>query len=66
MDVSRRADKHPDRFPEETACADSIPDCWHQLQEFAWTMETTGGIFLQEHLKQQDNGLRHTFELFNR
>ena len=66
MDIARRGDENPDRLHETTPRFDSIPYHRHHLQEFGWTLEASRRVFLKEHLKENDKGLRDTCELFNR
>ena len=36
------------------------------FKQFGWTLEASGRVFLKQHLKENDKGLRDTCELFNR
>ena len=66
LDIARRGDENPDRLHERTPRFDSIPYHRHHLQEFGWTLEASRRVFLKEHLKENDERLRDTSELFNR
>ncbi len=66
LDIARRGDENSDRLHETTPRFDGVPDHRHHLQEFGWTLEASRRVFLKEHLKENDEGLRDTCELFNR
>ena len=38
----------------------------HHLQKISWGLKTPPRVFLEEHLNEENDRLRHTFELFER
>ena len=66
LDIARRGDENSDRLHEKTPRFDGIPHHRHHLQELGWALEASRRVLLKEHLKENDERLRDTFELFNR
>ena len=52
-------------FMRRLPVVDSFPYHRHHLQEFGWALEASRRVFLKEHLKENDERLRNTSELFD-
>src|SRR6516162_5024421 len=64
LDVTGRGDENADCLHEATPRVDGIPYQWHHLQEFSRCLETAHRVLREEYLKQNDERLRNTVELF--
>src|SRR6516164_3929801 len=51
---------------DRTPHADRVHDRRHRLQKFGRVLKTPTWIFLEEHLKENDNRLRHVVQFSNR
>jgi hypothetical protein len=51
---------------DSTPCVDSACYRRHHLEKFGRILKPPPGVFLEEHLKQNDDRLRDTFKLFER
>jgi hypothetical protein len=43
-------------------CVDRAHNYWHRLQELGRILKTARRVFLKEHFKKNDNGLRQSLE----
>src|SRR5271165_6432280 len=66
LDVTGRGDENANRLHYGTPCAYSIPYRRHHLQKFGRVLETAHRVLREEYLKENDERLRDTFELFHR
>ena len=51
---------------DSTPCVDSACYRRYRLQKFGRVLKTPPGVFLQQYLKENNDRLRDTFELFER
>jgi hypothetical protein len=66
LDVTGRGDENADRLHHGTPCVDGVSYRRHHLQKFGRRLETPHRVLRKEYLKQNDERLRNTAELFYR
>src|SRR5580692_7128533 len=51
---------------DSTLSVESANDHRNRLQKFGWVLEALSGVFLEEHIKENDDRLRNSFQQIER